>query len=113
MTDGNVETDICLDQIEPIRDLRRDGDLKGIIAAMRAGAPFAPVWLWQIRHSQFPYRVCDGHHRVTAAKRLGRKTIRARILFDVHGVAEWRREQLAKKPRRPTKNPRRLGRGQV
>jgi len=59
---------------------RRSGDnprLQGIMDAMRAGREMPPVSLYQIKDEYF---VLDGHHRVLAARELGREAIAACIV---------------------------------
>jgi uncharacterized ParB-like nuclease family protein len=48
-----------------------------ILAAMKSGAPLPPVSLYQIKDDYF---ILDGHHRVAAARELGREIISARIV---------------------------------
>jgi uncharacterized ParB-like nuclease family protein len=48
-----------------------------ILAAMRNGTPLPPVSLYQIKDDFF---ILDGHHRVAAARELGREIISARIV---------------------------------
>ncbi len=48
-----------------------------ILAAMRSGTPLPPVALYQIKDDFF---ILDGHHRVAAARELGREVISARIV---------------------------------
>lgn len=50
--------------------------LQGIIDAMRAGKSLPPISLYQIKDDYF---VLDGHHRVVAARELGREEIAACI----------------------------------
>ncbi len=59
------------------RNISRDERLQGIIAKMKAGKSLPPISLYQIKDDYF---ILDGHHRVTAAKRLGHTHIRACIL---------------------------------
>lgn len=48
-----------------------------ILTAMRNGEPLPPVSLYQIKDDYF---ILDGHHRVAAARELGRSIISARIV---------------------------------
>ena len=48
-----------------------------ILEAMRSGAALPPVSLYQIKDEYF---ILDGHHRVAAARELGRETIHARVV---------------------------------
>ncbi len=59
------------------KTISKDERLQGIIAKMKAGKALPPISLYQIKDDYF---ILDGHHRVTAAKRLGHTHIRACIL---------------------------------
>lgn len=61
------------------RPKRQDDNprLEGIIQAMQAGKSMPPISLYQIKDDFF---VLDGHHRLLAAKELGRDEIHACIL---------------------------------
>ncbi len=56
---------------------RRSERLQGILAAMKAGRVLPPIALYQIKDD---YYILDGHHRFQAAKELGYKEIRSRIV---------------------------------
>ncbi len=51
--------------------------LQSIINALQAGKAIPPISLYQIKEN---YYIVDGHHRVTAAKKLGMSHIQATIL---------------------------------
>ena len=59
------------------KNVSGDERLQGIIARMKEGKSLPPISLYQIKDDYF---ILDGHHRVTAAKRLGHTHIRACIL---------------------------------
>ncbi len=61
------------------RSRNRSGEarFKRILNAMRDGVPLPPVSLYQIKDDFF---ILDGHHRVAAARELGREVISARIV---------------------------------
>ncbi len=61
------------------RARNRGGEARfqGIIRAMRDNVSLPPVSLYQIKDDYF---ILDGHHRVGAARELGRNTIQARIV---------------------------------
>jgi len=61
------------------RSRNRGGEARfqHILAAMRSGTSLPPVSLYQIKDDYF---ILDGHHRVAAARALGRDTINARIV---------------------------------
>ena len=48
-----------------------------ILSAMRNGTPLPPVSLYQIKEDYF---ILDGHHRVAAARELGREVISGRVV---------------------------------
>ncbi len=56
---------------------RRSERLHGILAAMKAGRAMPPIALYQIKDD---YYILDGHHRFQAAKELGYKEIRSKIV---------------------------------
>ena len=61
------------------RSRNRSGEARfqHILSAMRDGVPLPPVSLYQINDDYF---ILDGHHRVAAARELGRQVISARIV---------------------------------
>ena len=61
------------------RAKNRGGEVRfqKILAAMRDNVPLPPVSLYQIKDDYF---ILDGHHRVAAAKELGRSVISGRVV---------------------------------
>ncbi len=51
--------------------------LRSLTQAMQEGRPLPPVSLYQIKNS---FYIVDGHHRITAARKLGQSHIQAKIL---------------------------------
>jgi hypothetical protein len=91
---------------------------------LRAGEQAPPIVLWRLKTGLFKFYIEDGDHRYLAARSIGATTIEARVLpgfieffqrgeFVCHRIVEKGPEGPDARPRQPTKNPRRLGRGQV
>ncbi len=60
-----------------LKDRSGNARYQGILRAMRDGKPMPPVALYLIKDE---YYILDGHHRVMAARELGRDRISARIV---------------------------------
>lgn len=60
-----------------IRSPESEGRFREILTAMTSGEALPPVSLYQIKDDYF---ILDGHHRVAAAKQLGRETITANVV---------------------------------
>ncbi|WP_051305443.1 ParB N-terminal domain-containing protein [Desulfogranum mediterraneum] len=68
--------------------------LENILQAMAAGKAMPPVSLYQIKDDYF---ILDGHHRVTAARRLGRVDIEACILELLPGAESFENQLYLEK----------------
>ncbi len=60
-----------------IKTAESQGRFREIISAMAAGEALPPISLYQIKDDYF---ILDGHHRVAAAKQLGRESISANVV---------------------------------
>jgi ParB-like chromosome segregation protein Spo0J len=90
---SNRIEDIELALIEPFSNMRDPDAVKQCVKLLRKGQLPPPIWVWEIPGAKYRYRVCDGMHRITAAKMLGHKKISARICYDEFGFAQWQRER--------------------
>lgn len=74
---GSVGRYTDFDQQFRLKGAGTNERLQSLTAAIQAGKAIPPVSLYQIKDN---YYIVDGHHRVTAAKKLGQSTIQATIL---------------------------------
>jgi len=74
---GSVGRYTDFDQQFRLEGAGNDERLASLIQAMQEGRPVPPISLYQIKES---YYIVDGHHRVTAARKLKRESIQAKIL---------------------------------
>lgn len=73
---------VRLSSIAPLRCTQPD-DVRRYMAMLEAGEKAPSIHLIrQRRGSRYLYRIFDGAHRSRAARRVGRKTIDARIIVD-------------------------------
>ncbi len=82
-----IRIDLIRGSVGRYQDFDRRFTLKGpaaqseryqsVLAAMAAGKNLGPVALYQIKDAFF---ILDGHHRLTAARELGRDTLQAKIV---------------------------------
>jgi len=74
---GSVGRYTDFDQQFRLEGAGNDERLRSLIQAMQEGRPIPPISLYQIKDN---YYIVDGHHRVTAARKLKRDSIQAKIL---------------------------------
>ncbi|SDJ47229.1 ParB-like nuclease domain-containing protein [Bradyrhizobium sp. Rc2d] len=70
---------VALRLIEPLR-CAKPGDVGRYVAMLRAGQPAPPILIIKQSGRRYRYRIFDGAHRFSAAKRAGRKTIAAQVI---------------------------------
>jgi uncharacterized ParB-like nuclease family protein len=70
---------IALNQIEPLACNRPDA-VRTYAAMLREGKKAPAILVIKQRNKRHRYRIFDGAHRVSAARRVGQKTIEARII---------------------------------
>jgi hypothetical protein len=91
--DGNPVIFIPLSDIEPFK-CQRPKDVARYVAMLAAGKEPPMIWVWKCKPPcRYTYRICDGVHRVEAARRAGRSHIMARICFGLHSFV-WTRNGL-------------------
>ncbi len=74
---GSVGRYTDFDQQFRLAGAGNDERFSSLMQAMQEGRPIPPISLYQIKDN---YYIVDGHHRVTAARKLKRDTIQAKIL---------------------------------
>ena len=70
---------IALSQIEPLK-CTRPNVVRAYAAMLREGKKAPAIDVIKQRNKRHRYRIADGAHRFRAARRVGRKTIEARII---------------------------------
>ena len=74
---GSVGRYNDFDQQFRLKSAGSEERLRSLTQAMQEGRPLPPVSLYQIKEN---FYIVDGHHRVTAARKLGQGDIQAKIL---------------------------------